>query len=111
MVHDFEEEEALVTALRNTFLPRLLDRDASVFATLVRDLWPEVDVPMQFAGSHKFSKSEEGGLNSKHSSMTLSKGSSRHKSSGRIHSRSIRGKLDCLGYTTQSHVVQFSWSQ
>ena len=45
-----EENEALVTALRNTFLPRLVDRDASLFATLVRDLWPSVGVPLHFGG-------------------------------------------------------------
>ena len=45
-----EEEEALVTALRNTFMPRLLDRDASIFTTLIHDLWPEVGIPMLFGG-------------------------------------------------------------
>ena len=45
-----EENEALVTALRNTFLPRLFDRDASLFATLVHDLWPDVNVALRFDG-------------------------------------------------------------
>ena len=46
-----EENEALVTALRNTFLPRLFDRDASLFATLVHDLWPDVNVALRFDGN------------------------------------------------------------
>ena len=45
-----EENESLVTALRNTFLPRLVERDASLFATLIRDLWPSVTVPLHFGG-------------------------------------------------------------
>ena len=45
------EDEAVVTSLRNVFLPRLMDRDASLFATIVQDLWPHVDVPMGFAGT------------------------------------------------------------
>ena len=46
-----EENESLVTALRNTLMPRLLDRDASVFITLLQDLWPNTAVPMEFWGS------------------------------------------------------------
>ena len=45
-----EENIALVTALRNTFLPRLFDRDANLFATVVSDLFPDVPVPLQFEG-------------------------------------------------------------
>ena len=39
-----EEEEAMVTALRNTFMPRLGVRDCSILAGLLRDLWPGVDI-------------------------------------------------------------------
>ena len=45
-----EENIALVTALRNTFLPRLFDRDANLFATVVGDLFPDVPVPLHFEG-------------------------------------------------------------
>ncbi|XP_071095883.1 uncharacterized protein [Haliotis cracherodii] len=44
------EEEALVMALRNTFMPRMQTRDASVLATLLSDLWPDVTIPMVFGG-------------------------------------------------------------
>ena len=44
------EEQALVIAIRDTFLPRMQGRDASVFITLVMDVWPNVDVPMVFRG-------------------------------------------------------------
>ncbi len=47
-----EESEAMVIALRNTFMPRLGERDASVFATMIRDLWPDSDVPMVFGGKY-----------------------------------------------------------
>ncbi len=47
-----EESEAMVIALRNTFMPRLAERDASVFATMIRDLWPDTDVPMVFGGNN-----------------------------------------------------------
>ena len=44
------EESSLVTALRDTFVPRMNARDASLFATIMQDLWPHVDVPMVFGG-------------------------------------------------------------
>ena len=44
------EEQALVIAIRDTFLPRMQGRDASVFITLVTDVWPNVDIPMVFRG-------------------------------------------------------------
>lgn len=44
------EESALVTAIRDTFMPRMGLRDSSIFATIVQDLWPDVDVPMVFGG-------------------------------------------------------------
>ena len=44
-----DEEEAVVTALRNTFMPRLMDRDASIFTTLIHDLWPQVGRETQFS--------------------------------------------------------------
>ncbi|XP_076457719.1 uncharacterized protein LOC143291635 isoform X3 [Babylonia areolata] len=47
------EESSLVTALRDTFVPRMNARDASLFATLVQDLWPHVDVPMVFGGGEE----------------------------------------------------------
>ena len=37
-----DESKAVVTALRNIVLPRLDQRDASVFAKIVKDLWPHV---------------------------------------------------------------------
>lgn len=40
----------MVTALRDTFLPRMVGRDASVFVTLMTDIWPHVDIPMVFGG-------------------------------------------------------------
>ena len=39
-----------MTALRDTFVPRMNTRDASLFATIMQDLWPNVDVPMVFGG-------------------------------------------------------------
>ncbi|XP_052258855.1 uncharacterized protein LOC127863384 isoform X2 [Dreissena polymorpha] len=45
------EEKSLVMALRDTFLPRMVGRDASVFTTLVMDVWPHVDIPMVFGGN------------------------------------------------------------
>ncbi|XP_052060514.1 uncharacterized protein LOC127700861 isoform X4 [Mytilus californianus] len=45
-----QEEKALVMAIRDTFLPRLHGRDASVFATLITDLWPYLNIPMVFGG-------------------------------------------------------------
>ncbi|XP_069115919.1 uncharacterized protein [Argopecten irradians] len=44
------EEKSLVLAIRDTFLPRMKGRDASVFGTLVVDTWPNVEVPMVFGG-------------------------------------------------------------
>ncbi|XP_064650622.1 uncharacterized protein LOC135502065 isoform X3 [Lineus longissimus] len=46
-----DEDEALVTALRNTFMPRLQQRDSSVFGTLLNDLWPDVEIPLLFGGA------------------------------------------------------------
>lgn len=45
-----QEEKSLVMAIRDTFLPRLHGRDASVFATLITDLWPYLNIPMVFGG-------------------------------------------------------------
>ena len=45
-----EENTAIVMALRNSFLPRLSERECSVFATLLTDLWPSVDIELEFAG-------------------------------------------------------------
>ena len=49
---DFSNEEntAIVMALRNSFLPRLTERECGVFGTLLTDLWPSVDVELEFAG-------------------------------------------------------------
>ncbi|KAL5020323.1 hypothetical protein ScPMuIL_003215 [Solemya velum] len=44
------EEEALVTALRDTYLPRLQGQDSSIFAGLITDLWPNVNIPLLFEG-------------------------------------------------------------
>ena len=40
------EEKALVTAIRNTFVPRLRQEDATLCSSIVHDLWPNVGVPM-----------------------------------------------------------------
>ena len=42
------EERALVLALRDTFMPGLEGSDAVMFATLLADLFPKVQVPMIF---------------------------------------------------------------
>ena len=42
-----------MSAIRDTFLPRLGERDRSVFSSIILDLWPNVDVPLDFAGGHK----------------------------------------------------------
>ena len=48
-----DEELSIVSAIRDTFLPRLGERDRSVFSSIILDLWPNVDVPLDFAGGHK----------------------------------------------------------
>lgn len=42
------EERAVVLALRDTFMPGLDGSDAIMFATLLADLFPNVQVPMIF---------------------------------------------------------------
>ncbi len=92
-----EENEALVTALRNTFMPRLLDRDASVFATLIKDLWPDIEVPLLFTGARlatpdmdREEKSQSGSVGSKAASRL---GKSQVETT-----RSIRGEEMSLHY-------------
>ncbi|XP_022099208.1 dynein beta chain, ciliary-like [Acanthaster planci] len=50
------EAEAVVTALRNNFLPRLHGSDAEMFSSMVEDVFPDVRVPMGFAGQDEVSK-------------------------------------------------------
>ena len=45
------ESEALVIALRNTFMPRLHGSDSEMFVTMVEDAFPDAGVPMGFGGS------------------------------------------------------------
>ncbi|EDV28902.1 uncharacterized protein TRIADDRAFT_18222, partial [Trichoplax adhaerens] len=40
------EEEALVIAIRNNFVPRLVEKDGSLFAMILTDIFPAVDVPI-----------------------------------------------------------------
>lgn len=62
------EENALVFALRNTFMPRLQGRDGSIFASLLVDLWPHTDVPLELVGQTDSSENETfAALNSKYS--------------------------------------------
>lgn len=42
------EEHAVVLALRDTYMPGLDSSDAVMFATLLADLFPNVQVPMIF---------------------------------------------------------------
>lgn len=82
------EEKAMVTALRDSFLPRMVGRDASVFVTLVSDVWPTVDIPMVFGGDEdmmeKIPESQ---------SRVSSKGSSRIRTAkSQSSTRSVRGK-------------------
>ena len=45
-----DENESVVIALRNTFMPRLPERDSNVLATLLKDLWPDVNISMMSGG-------------------------------------------------------------
>jgi len=83
-----QEEQVLVLAIRDTFLPRMQGRDGSMFSTLVTDIWPHVDVPMVFGGE----KEAE-------TKLPLSRGSSVKPGSSRIKTaksqesyRSLKGK-------------------
>ena len=87
-----DENRSLVTALRNTFMPRLLDRDASVFAQLLRDLWPDVNIPLTF-GDGRHSPDSEAGK----SVGSLSKSGSK--------SASKRSQLDAPKNFRGTHVV------
>ena len=53
-----DESEAVVTALHNIVMPRLDDRDANVFATLIKDLWSHVTMPLALTGKGVTSQSE-----------------------------------------------------
>ena len=44
------EGEAIVTALRNNFMPRLHGSDAEMFVSMIEDVFPDIGVPMGFAG-------------------------------------------------------------
>nr|XP_054761006.1 dynein heavy chain, cytoplasmic-like [Lytechinus pictus] len=44
------EIEAIVSALRNTFMPRLHGSDADMFVTMVTDVFPDTPVDMGFGG-------------------------------------------------------------
>ncbi len=50
------ESEALVIAMRNTFMPRLHGSDAEMFVTMVEDVFPDAGVPMGFGGSSNSGK-------------------------------------------------------
>lgn len=86
------EEKALVIALRDTFLPRMVGRDASVFVTLVMDVWPNVDIPMVFGGEEEFGDK----LPENHSRVS-SKSSSRIRTAkSQSSTKSLKGKLRVL---------------
>lgn len=59
------EEKSLVMAIRDTFLPRMQGRDASIFCTLITDIWPHVDLPMLFGGESPLSKLPQSRLSSR----------------------------------------------
>lgn len=59
------EEKSLVMAIRDTFLPRMQGRDASIFCTLITDIWPHVDLPMLFGGESPLSKPPQSRISSR----------------------------------------------
>lgn len=54
-----DEELSLVSAIRDTFLPRYGERDRSLFTSIIVDLWPNVEVPLDFAGGLKDMNKED----------------------------------------------------
>lgn len=48
-----DEELSMVSSIRDTFLPRLGERDRGLFSSIILDLWPNVIVPLDFAGGRK----------------------------------------------------------
>ncbi|XP_062584100.1 uncharacterized protein LOC134245872 [Saccostrea cucullata] len=59
------EEKSLVMAIRDTFLPRMQGRDASIFCTLITDIWPHVDLPLLFGGESPLSKAPQSRVSSR----------------------------------------------
>lgn len=59
------EEKSLVMAIRDTFLPRMQGRDASIFCTLITDIWPHVDLPLLFGGESPLSKPPQSRISSR----------------------------------------------
>jgi hypothetical protein len=87
-----QEEKSLVMALRDTFLPRLHGRDASVFATLITDLWPYLNIPMVFGG-------EQDILTKPPPSRNSLRGDHRIRTAKSVESnRSLKGRLYLLKY-------------
>ena len=85
-----EETEAVVTALRNIFLPRLLDRDASILLTLLADIWPEAEVPRGLGAGKSATASLKSGSGSSTDSRT---DKMRSKISSNQRPRSFRGQI------------------
>ena len=54
-----DEELSMVSSIRDTFLPRLGERDRGLFSSIILDLWPNVEVPLDFAGNQKDAAKEE----------------------------------------------------
>ena len=99
------EEQALVIAIRDTFLPRMQGRDASVFITLVTDVWPNVDIPMVFRGDDdildKLPDSQ---------SRTSSKNSSRIRTAKSADStKSVRGRYFACIHTPITTVADYEF--
>lgn len=53
------EERSLVSAIRDTLVPRLSDGDRSIFTTIMHDVFPDVDVPLDFIAPSDSSSGQE----------------------------------------------------
>lgn len=90
------EEKSLVMAIRDTFLPRMQGRDASIFCTLITDIWPHVDLPLLFGGESPLSKPPQSRISSR--ARTAKSDNS---------ARSLKGEK-CV-YFFFTTINQFSW--
>lgn len=90
------EEKSLVMAIRDTFLPRMQGRDASIFCTLITDIWPHVDLPLLFGGESPLSKPPQSRISSR--ARTAKSDNS---------ARSLKGEK-CVYFFFRT-INQFSW--
>lgn len=90
------EEKSLVMAIRDTFLPRMQGRDASIFCTLITDIWPHVDLPLLFGGESPLSKPPQSRISSR--ARTAKSDNS---------ARSLKGEKCVYFFVTT--INQFSW--